>query len=153
MNEKIIWHALEYKKKEKTADWYWAVGIISICIAGIAIFLHDTLFAVFIILAVVTLLIFSRKEPGVMTVELDGRGLKVDNQHFPFTSIESFWVETIDEREPKILFKSKKKMMPLIVVPIEEYNHEDIRNFLLEKLTEKEIHEPISQKLMEKLGF
>ena len=153
MENKIIWHALEYKKKEKTADWYWAVGIISICIAAIAIFLHDTLFAVFIILAVVVLLMFSRREPKVMEVELSERGIKIDKQNFHYSTLEFFWVETMDEKEPKIILRSKKTMMPLIVIPIEEYSHEDIRNFLLEKLAEKEMHEPLSQKVMEKLGF
>jgi hypothetical protein len=153
MENKIIWHALEYKKKEKTADWYWAVGIISICIVGIAIFLHDALFAVFVILAVITLLIFSHREPKVMEIELGERGLKVDKENYHYTTLEAFWIDISDEREPKIILRSKKAMMPLIVIPIEEYNHEDIRNFLLEKLTEKEMHEPLSQKVMEKLGF
>ncbi|MFA6227407.1 MAG: hypothetical protein WC631_02945 [Candidatus Paceibacterota bacterium] len=153
MDNKIIWHALEYKRKEKTADWYWAVGIISVCIAGIAIFLHDTLFAVFIILAVITLIMFSRREPKVMEVELNDRGLKVDKEHYHYISLESFWVDNTDEKEPKIILRSKKTISPLIVIPIEEYNHEDVRNFLLEKLSEKEMHEPLSQKVMEKLGF
>jgi len=44
-------------------------------------------------------------------------------------------------------------MLPLIIIPIEGQHHLDIREFLLKYLPEKELHEPFSQKIMEKLGF
>jgi hypothetical protein len=153
MNNKLTWHTLEYKKKERTTDWYWAVGIISLCIVVIAIILHDALFALLVIIAVGALMIFSIREPRIVEIELNDRGLRVNKELYPFVSLDSFWVDIMDERNPKIIIRSKKIMVPLIVVPIEEYNHEDIRNVLLEKLAEKEMHEPLSQKIMEGLGF
>ncbi len=153
MNDQIIWHTLEYKKKEKTADWYWAVIIIAISIVVISIIVHNILFAVLVVLAVTTLLIFSNREPMVIEVEINDKGVRVVKELYPFTSLEAFWIDTLDEDEPKIILRSKKVVMPLIVIPIDEYNHEDIRLVLLNKLEEKELHEPFSQKVMAKLGF
>ncbi len=152
MNE-ISWKVLEYKKKEKTVDWYWAVIIIALSICIIAFILGDGLFSIFIILATIILLLISRGEPRWIDVSIDKRGLSIDKDMYPFATLEEFWVDITDKETPKILIKSKKIVMPLIVVPIEEYHHLDIRDFLLEFLPEKELHEPLSQKVMEKLGF
>lgn len=151
--DNISWHALEYKKREKTADWYWAVGIIAISIAVISIFMHNILFAILIIIAVSTLVMFAVREPKIIHIELSDKGVRLDKQLYPYVSLEAFWVDASEEKEERIILKSKKTVMPLIIVPIEEYNHEDVRSFLLGKLTEKEMHEPLSQKVMERLGF
>jgi hypothetical protein len=153
MNEKISWKALEYKKKIKTVDWYWAVIIIALSAIVISIILHNTLFAILIFISIFSLLIFSFKDPEMFEISIDERGIVVNKDMYPFSSLESFWVDITDEKEPKILLKSKKVIMPFIIIPIEEYHHLDIREFLLRYLEEKEINEPISHKIMDKLGF
>ena len=153
MQNKVSWKSLEYKKKEKTADWYWAVIIIALSIAVIAFILEDGFFAILIIIAVGTLLMFSTQDPKIIDISLDQRGLIIDKEMYPYATLEDFWVDITEEHSPKILFKSKKLIMPLIIVPLDEYHHLDIRDFLLQYLPEKEMHEPTSHKIMEKLGF
>jgi len=151
--ENISWQILEYKKNEKTNDWYWAVIIIALSVVVISFIENDGLFAVFVIIATAMLIMFSLREPKLITVTLDSRGFVVDKDMYPFASIESFWIDISDTNEPKILLKSKKTFVPLIVIPIQEYHHLDIRNLLLLSLPEVEHHEPLSQKIFEKLGF
>ena len=151
--EKISWKALEYKKKEKTADWYWAVIIISICAVIISFIVHDILFAILIIIGTVALLIFSTKDPQTIEVSIDKRGVIVNKDMYPFATLEAFWLDISEDNNHKVLLRSKKTFMPLIAIPLEEYHHMDIRDLLLEFLPEKEMHEPVSQKIMERLGF
>ncbi|MFA5935144.1 MAG: hypothetical protein WC827_04655 [Candidatus Paceibacterota bacterium] len=151
--EKISWKALEYKKKEKTADWYWAVIIIAISGAIIAFILHDILFAILLIIATSALLIFSTKDPQTIEVSIDKRGVVVNKDMYPFATLEAFWLDISEDDNHKVLLRSKKTFMPLIAIPLEEYHHMDIRDLLLEFLPEIEMHEPLSQKIMEKLGF
>jgi len=153
MDNKLYWNTFEYKKKEKTADWYWAVILITLSVIVISIILKNFLFAILIFVAVGSLLMFSIRDPKIVKVELNNKGIKLDKDLYPYTSLESFWVDAVEDKEAKIILKSTKKIMPFIIVPIEEYHHEDIRNFLLNNLTEKEDHEPVSHKIMEHLGF
>ena len=37
MAERIRWSGYEFEYKEKTADWFWAVGIIVVSLAAISI--------------------------------------------------------------------------------------------------------------------
>ncbi len=151
--EKISWKALEYKKKEKTVDWYWAVIIIVISMVIISLILHDALFAFLLIIAITSLLFFSNKDPKMIEISIDKRGIIIDKDMYPFVNLEAFWIDISDEKNHKILINSKKAFLPIISIPLEEYHHMDIRDLLLEFLPEKEMHEPLSQKIMEKLGF
>ena len=153
MENKISWKALEYKRKDKTADWYWAVGLMSLAIIVTSFIMHNVFFAILILISTVILISFSITAPRIVEISMNQKGIKVDKELYPFVSIESFWVDSVDEENPKILLKSKKKIMPLIVIPIEEHHPLDIREFLLQYLKEEEINESLSQKIMEKLGF
>jgi hypothetical protein len=153
MENKISWRALEYKRKDKTADWYWAVILLALTIVVTSFILHDALFAILIIISTGILISFSIVAPKMVAISINQKGLTVDKEMYPFASLESFWIESMDEDNKKILLKSKKLIMPLIVIPLEEYHHLDVRDFLLKYLPEFEMHEPLSQKIMEKLGF
>ena len=151
--DRISWHALEYKKTDKTVDWYWAVVIIALSMAVISFILGNGLFSIFIIIATFILVTLSSRDPEHFEVIVDKRGFTVGRDKYPFANIEDFWVDISENDSPKVLLKSKKLASPLIVIPIEEYNHLYVRDFLLQYLPEKEMHEPLSQKVMEKLGF
>lgn len=153
MQNKISWKALEYKRREKTADWYWAVVIIALCIVVTAFILKDGLFAIFIIIATAMLLTFSVREPKWIDIAIDQRGLTVGHDTYPFATLTEFWVDISEKQNEKIIVRSKKMILPLIIIPIEEHHHLDVREFLLKHLPEKELHEPLGQKIMERLGF
>lgn len=153
MEHKISWKALEYKRKVKTTDWYWAVILIALAIVITSVLTHNTLFAILIIISTATLLSFSVTPPRVIHISMNQKGITVGKDMYPFVNLQSFWVESMDEENQKILFKSKKLIMPLISIPLEEHSHLDIREFLLKYLPEEEMHEPLAQKIMEKLGF
>jgi len=153
MENKISWKALEYKRKEKTVDWYWAVGLIALAVIVTSIILHDTLFAILILISTIILVSFSIADPRIVQVSINRNGITVEKEMYPFSTIESFWIESTDRENRKVLLKSKRVIMPLIAIPLEELHHQDVREYLLQYLPEIEMHEPLSQKIMERLGF
>ncbi len=153
MENKFSWKALEYKRKEKTTDWYWAVILIALAIVIISFIIHNVLFAILIIISTAILMSFSMVAPKMIEISMNQKGIIVGKEVYPFATLESFWVESEDEDNQKILLKSKKLIMPLVAIPLEEHNHLDVRQFLLQYLPEKEMHEPVAQKIMEGLGF
>jgi hypothetical protein len=150
--DKLNWETQEYHYTEKTADWYWIVGIVTITIAIIAIILNNIVFAILILVASFTLTLFASKPPKIMEVEINNLGVNIGRTHYPYGNLESFWVET-REHVPKVLFKSKKLLMPYIVVFIEDVEPGDVRLFLLNHLAEEEHVEPFLEKLLIYLGF
>ena len=147
----LEWSVLEHQHSYKNSDWYWAVGIITISIATTSIIFNNILFAIFIIISSFALCLVSAKKPQTLSCEISDRGISANNFIYPFNTLDSFW---IDEHEHKIIVKSKKLLVPFIIIPMDVTIDANIaRDMLLAFLPEEEHIEPFGQKLMEKLGF
>lgn len=152
MQPLISWDAPEHHHTEKDNDWYWAVGIITVTIAALAFIFGNVIFGILVIVGVFALLVYGSKKPEMIHVEINDRGLVIHDVLYPFLTLESFWINA-HERPPKILLKSRKTFMPYIVIYIEQVDPEVVREIILKYITETEHHEPLSQKIMEGLGF
>lgn len=153
MNEdKIQWKAFEYNHREKSSDWFWAVGIIAFSAAAAAIIFHNTIFAIFIVLSAFTLSMYAARKPSLINIELNNQGVIVDKYLFPYKNIEKFWVS---ERQSGnvLIIKSLKKALPFTTISTEQVDPEEIREYLSRHAKEEEMAEPFVQTMMEYLGF
>lgn len=150
--EPLVWHAHEYVYRERSADWYWAVGIIAVSLAVTSILFNNVLFAVVIVLAFFVLMIYAKRKPHLLQIKIDDRGITEGKIHYHFSAIDSFWVE---DRfgDHKLILKSKKKTLPYIIIPIIDTNAEDVREMVKKYVPEEEHQEPLGKQIMEYLGF
>lgn len=151
----IVWEAMEYEHRDKTPDWYWAVGIIGVSAALISIILGNIIFAIVILVSIFALVVAARREPKLVRFELNTIGVKIDDSFTAYNDLKSFWVENNVHHDSKsiLYFKSRRMTAPLLVIPIEEVDPEQVRIFLLELLIEEEHSESIVHRFMEYLGF
>ena len=150
--DKIQWHAPEYIHTDKTADWYWIVCTITVSIILIAIILENLIFGLLIAVSAFTLTLFASRKPLVVPIEINSLGVNVGDTHYPLGNLESFWVETRD-RHHRVLIKSKKTLMPYIVILIDEVSPESVREVLAQYLPEEEHSEPLLEKILIYFGF
>jgi len=154
-SKKISWEAADHIKTERNTDWYWIVGIIGIGITILAIYFNNVLFGLLILIGVFVIFIQSHAEPKMQNYEINRKGIVVGETLYPYSSLESFWV--IDEDgwdRDRMLIKSQKTFMPIIVLPLGENSSPDeIRDYLLEYLDEEQIEEGFLDKLAIVLGF
>ncbi len=156
--EKIDWSALEYEEKERSKDWFWALGIIVVTSSIASIIFGNYFFAALLVLSGVLLGFFSVKKPDMVPYELNMRGLKIRNRLYVYENIKSFWVQVDTSGEGKlkpILFiKTERLFMPIISIPIESNMARSIRSIMLSKnVIEEEMKEHPSLSIMESLGF
>ncbi len=149
----VEWETVEYHHTHKSADWYWAVGIVALTGAILSFMLGSFVFALFIIFGALALCIHAAKPPQTIRCEVASKGIVVHDTLFPYTTIDSFWVETIYNTSPKLIIKSKKFFMPFITIIISDIDPEHVRGTLLAYLKEEEHQEPFGQRVMEYLGF
>ena len=152
MQPLIAWDAPEHIHTEKSNDWYWAVGIITITATALAFIFNNIIFGIFILVGAFALIVHAGKKPRIIHYEINDRGVVADNILYPFLTLESFWIDA-HERPSKILIKSHKTFMPYITIQIEDVDPEEVRDILLNYIAETEHHEPLSQKLLERFGF
>jgi hypothetical protein len=158
LNEKLTWSALEYEDKERSKDWFWALGIIVVTGTVAAIIFNDYFFAALLIISGVLLGFFAIKKPETIFYELNSKGLKIGNRIYPYENIKSFWIQ-IEQQEqinikPLLFIHSERVFMPIITIPIIETMAEEIHFMLSSKnITEVEMKEHLSDQIMEILGF
>ncbi len=148
----LTWEAPEYNHYERSTDWFWAVGIIALSIIILSFIYNNALFGILVLLSTAILIFYTLREPSIVNYEINNRGIVVGKDLHPYLTIDSFWVET-RKGEPKIILKSKKAVMPYIVIPVHEESADDVAQVLREFLDEKELKEPSSHQVMEYLGF
>jgi len=150
--EPIIWQIHEYEHYEKTPDWFWIVGIIGATLAVLAVIFNSILFAVLIVIATVSIIIFGNKAPHLLDCEINKKGVRVNRTFYPYSNLDSF--NLTDGYSPKLLLKSKKLLMPLIIIPVGDIHPDEIVPVISELIKhEEELREPFAHVLMDYLGF
>jgi hypothetical protein len=150
--KKVSWTAHEYVFYEKTSDWYWILGIVAVTVAVVAILIGNFLFAPVVLLGAFALALYGSRRPNIHHYEITEKGVVVETVLYPYSTLEAFWIET-SSIPTKILIRSNKLLMPLIVIPVEGVTEEEIRDMLNQHLIEEELNEPFAQKILEHIGF
>lgn len=156
--ERLEWTALEYEEKERSADWFWALGIIVVTSSVAAIIFGNYFFAALLFLSGLMLGFFAIKKPEMITYELNNKGLKIRARIYLYENMKSFWVQADRTGEtglhPLLFIKTERAFMPVLSIPIPENLAEDIHSIIFSKsVPEEEMREHASQKIMESLGF
>lgn len=150
--DKLTWELYEYPEKNKNTDWFWALGIIIIAGATTAFIYQNYFFSIVIVLAGILVGFFANKKPDLVSYELNAEGLQIKNRIFPYKDIEGFNINT--DKRPTLFIKTKRFIFPVISVPIEYTNKDEIKNiFLFKEIKEEEIKETIPEKIMEYFDF
>ena len=152
MEEELRWHTYDHTEP-KSADWYWALGIIAVAGAATSFILGNILFAILILVGALSLSLHAARPRQKITVLLNHKGLALNETLYPYESLESFWVEEEGGSIPKLFLKSGHALTPQLMVFLEDIAPEDVREYLLEHLEEEEMTEPFTQKIAEFLGF
>ncbi|HAS84711.1 MAG TPA: hypothetical protein DCS23_01380 [Candidatus Yonathbacteria bacterium] len=154
----ISWSAPEYEHHEHSADWYWAIGIISVSLAVAFVIVGNILLSVIIILGTGTLLFHAKHPPKILECKLSKKGVSAGDRLYPWETLESFWVlEGKDNarfhRGPKILLTSKKTFMLHIVIPLTNLVIDEVHQSLSHMLREEPQAEPLHDRLSRVIGL
>lgn len=150
--EKINWELPEYEHREKTNDWYWALGVIVLCGSVAAIIYHNYLFVGVLVIGGILMGYFAGEQPEMISYEINKDGFRLKNHTYPYKKIKSFFVGT--ESAPMLFIKLNRPFLPVIHVPIEQNLADLIRAKLLAlNVAEEEMKVHASEHIMERIGF
>ncbi len=156
--EKLQWSALEYEEKDRSPDWFWALGIIILTSSLASLIYGNYFFAILLILSGILLGFFAAKTPDIVPYELNQKGLKIRTRLYPYENIKSFWIQVghseAPDLKPILFIHSERAFMPVLSIPIENNRAEEIHSiFTSQNIPEEEMREHPSEKIMEYLGF
>ncbi len=152
-NEVLSWDAVEHHHIEKTSDWYWSLGIIAVSAAILCVLFSNILFGIFILIAAFTAGLHAARSPNMIHIELHRKGILVEQKFYHYKDIESFWIDEHEQLLPSIILKSKKLLMPYIIIPIGDTHPDHIHSELKRHLEEIPHHESAFHKVLEYFGL
>ena len=149
----VSWEAPQHHHVEKGNDWFLALAVIIIAMVVAAVLFSNVLFALVLGLAGGVLAMSAAKRPAIVPYAVTVRGVKIEDELFPFSRLEAFHIDEEDHRGPQLLIRTHSRSTPLLVLPIPVNHIDDIEAILKEKLPEELIHEPLFLKILELFGF
>ncbi len=154
----IEWSAFEYEEKDRSNDWFWALGVIVVAGSITSVIIGNYFFAIFIVLAGFLMWMFAVKKPEMVNYEFGEKGLKMNTRLLSYENMKAFFIQLPGEENPSLhptlFIKSERMFMPIYSIPIEIQNAKDTKNILLLKsIPEEKMEEHASHKVMESLGF
>lgn len=152
MHTPLAWTAFEYEHRERSSDWFWSVGIVTVGAAVLAIVFGNLLFAVVIIVGALALSLHVLRHPSEIRYEIGDKGIAAGAVLYPYSTLESFWIHEHSTPD-KLILTSKKMVMPHISIPLSGVTAEQVRDALIERLPEEEVLPSLSERIMETLGF
>lgn len=150
----LQWNVVEAPPVKKSTDWFWAVGIILISLAVVAISFGNQLFGIFLLVILFTLYVLSHKRSQTVHYAITKDGIYEGNVFYSFSNIKNFFVDENTYTGPTLLIEVKRWFLPILSLPIpSEIAPQDVRMYLRASLHEHEIKEPVFQHLFEILGL
>ena len=148
----ISWNTKEYEEKDRHPDWHWYAGLVAVLAAVIAFFVKDIFFGIFLLIAGVVVIIYAKKKPEELHVELNADGVSINNALIPYKDIRQFWLDETGKQD-KLLLLVRANFVPLLSLPLEGVRALDVRALLAGRAPEVEMHESASVKIFDRLGF
>ncbi len=145
------WHAKEYAADEKTAEWYWALGIVATALIIVCILFNNILLGIVIFAATITIALQAAKKPRIHRFAITDHGIIIDTRLYPFDRMLHFSVfEYIDETIPPALsIKTRHLLASHLLIPIVGYDPVDVYDYIALHLPEGKHEESVVDRIVE----
>ena len=150
----LSWKAPTHEYTERSPDWFWALGLLSLAGAGISIFFSNVLLAVIIGLGAVCFALLALKPPKLCTITITNEGVQVEEALYPLRSLISFWIDEVSRETPQLIIGTRSFLNPVLVLPLEPHvSIEELREHMLTLIPEEEQYESMFSHLASFFGF
>ena len=145
------WHGKEYASEEKSADWYWAIGIAAVAIIIACILFNNLLLALVVAAAAAAACLQAAKRPRIHRFTITEKGIGIDTHFYHFHDMLHFSVlEYLDESIPTALsIKTKHLLAPHLLIPIIGYDPLDVYDYIAAHLPEGKHDESAIDRIIE----
>ncbi len=148
--EIISWEIPEYKKHDRSKNWYILSGIVAVVFLLYALFYQNFLFAIFIVIVSIVLILNDGKEPMRVKVAITDNGVKIGKNFYEFDDFKNFSiVYKPDQNIKNLYFEFDNYIKQRLSLNLEDVNPIKIKELLSPILKEDTDRKdpPLSEKL------
>jgi len=151
----IGWQAPEFYYKEKDVSWYWISAIIAIILLSASVWQKNFLFAFFIVIAEILILVWAGRKPRMLDFNINEKGLTIDGKKFyPYSTIGAFSVgENAGGEWDELAFRFNHGLRPLLKTRVPAKQSKEIEKALITVIPKTEFEESLLDILEKLTGF
>jgi len=125
------WRVDEYPNHDRSRTWYILSSIAGIALIIYAIVTANFLFAVIILLSAVITLLSVFRQPEKIDVAITSTGVVIGPAFYEFKDIKDFSIAYKPPEYKLIYFDFDKPWLPLVSIPLEDVDPNEVRECLL----------------------
>lgn len=150
----IAWQVHTHEHKERSADWYWTLGLLALGGAAVAVFFGNVLFAIILLLGGGCIGTLAARGPREHAVAINQKGVTLDGTLYPYKNISSFWIDETKPEDPKLLVSTSGVLHPQLVIPLLSTGRAmATRQYLRRFTAEVEQHAHLGEHMAELFGL
>lgn len=149
----VEWEADEYEEKERSADWFWALGVIAIFGVILSFIFGNLLLALIIAIAAFAIYLYENRPPQKMNVRLTPKGIQIGKDLYPYERADYFWIDEKREGLPMLIINYRRAFFPHLHISIEDVEPTLIRLYLRKFIEEEEHQRTFAEEISDLLGF
>lgn len=118
--DNFSWTAPEFEYREKKEGWYWVSIIVAILILVFAVWQRNFLFAFFVMVAEIMIIVWGEKRPKNIDFSINERGLNIGQEKtYSHKEVESYgFLEEADGEWLAMVIGFKKHIRPKVKIRI-----------------------------------
>jgi hypothetical protein len=149
------WHGKEYSFEQKSADWYWSLGIIAAALAIVCILFGNILLALVVAAGAVAIGLEAAKHPRLHRFALTDQGLVIDDALYAYDGMMSYTVvEYLDgSLPPAISIKTTGILTPHLTVPLPGVDADAVYEYMYARVPHEPHEPPLSERLIALFRF
>jgi hypothetical protein len=132
------WSGQEYAFAPKSADWYWALGIIALAAIVASILFGNVILALVILAAAFAVGLQAMKRPTDHYFCITEQGLMIDDRLYPYDTMLHFSVLEYPDTDlpPALSIKTRSLLAPHLLIPLHDTDPDAVYEYLLNHLEE-----------------
>lgn len=145
------WTAPSHTHQIKSKDWMWGVGLTAFIGAGLAIYLSNYVFGIFILMGGAVMIMMYSSPAVEIPFEINKDGIKVGTTMHYYKNLNGFTVKNAPREI--LMIETKTYFLPVITIPLQEHSSNTVRATLSQVLKELDLQESRSMQFAEKIGL
>ena len=129
------WSFPESTRYQRDKNWYWTAGLVVAGLLLYSLLTRNFLFALLVILATLTIIMFQRNIKEV-DFQITEDGILVNNKFYDYKAVKNFYIIYEPPAVKSLYFELKSFFSPRIPVNLTNQDPVKIREFLLRYIAE-----------------
>lgn len=149
------WELQEYEQPERSARWYWIMGLVGAALFVYAVVSADYLFGLFVALLAIIIFLRTTQAPAAVPFAITTTGVVLGKKYFRFSELSKFWIIYNPPVTKNLYFSTQSWMKHRLIVPLYDFDPMPVREFLGQYLVEdlEQEEEPFVDQMGRLLGL